>query len=174
MLRPVQQPYPPVWIAASGDAAVVRAARVGDAWLINPHAGLDTLTRQMELYRRALSAAHRPLPAELPIFKELSIAETRETALARPSLEKKYLSYAQWGLDKPMPSNENLNRAVDELARDRFIIGDPDECCAEIERYHRLLGVNHFILRLQWPGFAHSDTLHAIEMVGKYVIPAFR
>jgi alkanesulfonate monooxygenase SsuD/methylene tetrahydromethanopterin reductase-like flavin-dependent oxidoreductase (luciferase family) len=165
-----------VWIAASGDAAVVRAAKVGDAWLINPHAGVDTLTRQMELYRQTLSAANRPFPVDLPIFKELSIAETKDRALAvaRPSLEKKYLSYAQWGLDKPMPSNENLNRAVDELARDRFIIGDPDECCAEIERYHRLLGVNHFILRLQWPGFAHSDTVRAIEMVGKYVIPAFR
>jgi alkanesulfonate monooxygenase SsuD/methylene tetrahydromethanopterin reductase-like flavin-dependent oxidoreductase (luciferase family) len=176
MLRPVQRPHPPVWIAASGDAAVVRAAKVGDAWLINPHAGLDTLTRQMELYRRTLSANGRPFPGELPIFKELSIAQTRDKALevARPSLEKKYLSYAQWGLDKPMPSNENLNRAVDELARDRFIIGNPDECCAEIERYHRLLGVNHFILRLQWPGFAHSDTVRAIEMVGKYVIPAFR
>ncbi|HXJ77428.1 MAG TPA: LLM class flavin-dependent oxidoreductase [Candidatus Methylomirabilis sp.] len=176
MLRPVQQPHPPVWIGASGDAAVVRAARVGDAWLINPHAGLDTLTRQMELYRGTLSAANRPFPVELPIFKELSIAPTRDKALAvaRPSLEKKYLSYAQWGLDKPMPSNENLNRAVDELARDRFIIGAPDECCAEIERYHRVLGVNHFILRLQWPGFAHSDTLRAIEMVGKYVIPALR
>jgi alkanesulfonate monooxygenase SsuD/methylene tetrahydromethanopterin reductase-like flavin-dependent oxidoreductase (luciferase family) len=73
-----------------------------------------------------------------------------------------------------MPSNENLNRAVDDLARDRFIIGTPDDCCAEIERYHRLLGVNHFILRLQWPGFPHADTLRAIEMVGKYVIPAFR
>jgi hypothetical protein len=34
--------------------------------------------------------------------------------------------------------------------------------------------VNHFILRLQWPGFAHADTLRAIDMVGTYVIPAFR
>jgi len=176
MLRPVQKPHPPVWIAASGDAAVVRAAQMGDAWLINPHAGLDTLERQMQLYRDTLTAAGRPFPSELPIFKELSIGETREKALAvaRPSLGQKYLSYAQWGLDKPMPSNENLNRAIDDLARDRFIIGTPDDCCAEIERYHRLLGVNHFILRLQWPGFPHADTLRAIEMVGKYVIPAFR
>lgn len=176
MLRPVQKPHPPIWIAASGDAAVARAARMGEAWLINPHAGLETLARQMQLYRETLAAAGRPFPADVPIFKELSIGETREEALsvARSSLEKKYLSYARWGLDKPMPAGENLNRAVDELARDRFIIGTPAECCREIERYHQVLGVNHFILRIQWPGFEQRDGLRAIRLLGREVIPAFR
>ena len=42
-IRPVQKPRPPIWMAANGDAAVKRAARMSDAWLINPHAGLTTL-----------------------------------------------------------------------------------------------------------------------------------
>lgn len=29
MLRPVQQPHPPVWVAANSDAAIARAARLG-------------------------------------------------------------------------------------------------------------------------------------------------
>jgi alkanesulfonate monooxygenase SsuD/methylene tetrahydromethanopterin reductase-like flavin-dependent oxidoreductase (luciferase family) len=33
-LKPVQRPHPPIWIAASGDAAFDRAARHGDACLI--------------------------------------------------------------------------------------------------------------------------------------------
>ena len=45
VLKPVQRPHPPVWIAASGDPAVERAARHGDAWLINPHATMPTLER---------------------------------------------------------------------------------------------------------------------------------
>jgi alkanesulfonate monooxygenase SsuD/methylene tetrahydromethanopterin reductase-like flavin-dependent oxidoreductase (luciferase family) len=46
-LRPIQQPHPPIWIAANNDRAVERAAELGDAWVINPHATLHTIGRQM-------------------------------------------------------------------------------------------------------------------------------
>jgi len=52
-LRPVQQPHPPIWVAANNDQAVERAAEIGDAWIINPHATLQTIARQMGLYRAA-------------------------------------------------------------------------------------------------------------------------
>ena len=42
----------------------------------------------------------------------------------------------------------------EEFARDKFIIGDKVSVKEEIARYHELLGVNHFIMRCQWPGFA--------------------
>src|SRR5512144_2312791 len=45
--KPVQKPHPPVWFAANNDAAVERAARMADAWVINPHATLPVLQRQM-------------------------------------------------------------------------------------------------------------------------------
>ena len=54
MLKPVQQPRPPIWFAANNDRAVERAARMADAWVINPHAKLAVLERQMGVYRRAL------------------------------------------------------------------------------------------------------------------------
>src|SRR5581483_6405996 len=80
-LKPVQKPYPPIWIAASGDPAYERAARYGDGVLINPHASLRTVERQMALYRKTLAEVGKPFPAEAPIFKECSIAKTREQAL---------------------------------------------------------------------------------------------
>ena len=69
-LKPVQRPHPPIWIAASGDAAFDRAARYGDGCLINPHASLPTVERQMGLYRKALGEVGKPFPPEAPIFKE--------------------------------------------------------------------------------------------------------
>src|SRR6266850_7494936 len=48
--RPVQKPHPPIWFAADNDAAVRRAARLGDAWFVNPHATMASITRQMGLY----------------------------------------------------------------------------------------------------------------------------
>lgn len=174
-LKPVQRPHPPIWIAGSNDPAVKRAGGYGFPWLINPHAGLSTLERQMQLYHESLAAAGHPLPADLPIFKELCIARTHEAAVAaaRPFLQGKYDSYARWGLDKPMPKDESLAVPFEELARDRFIMGDPDECAEEIARYNAVLGVNHFLLRLQWPGMPQARILEQIELIGAHVIPRF-
>lgn len=149
-LKPVQRPHPPVWIAASGDPAVERAARHGDAWLINPHASLPTLERQMALYRRALDEAGKPFPAEAPILKECRIAATRQAALgeAQPYLEPKYRAYADWGLDKPMPREESLAVPFEDLARDRFIVGAAGDVREDIQRHAERLGVNHFIFRV--------------------------
>jgi alkanesulfonate monooxygenase SsuD/methylene tetrahydromethanopterin reductase-like flavin-dependent oxidoreductase (luciferase family) len=35
-MPPLQRPRPPIWLAANTDAGVRRAARLGDAWLMNP------------------------------------------------------------------------------------------------------------------------------------------
>ena len=43
------------------DAAVERAARMGDCWYIGPAVEIGALQRQMDLYKRALDAAGTPL-----------------------------------------------------------------------------------------------------------------
>jgi probable F420-dependent oxidoreductase len=175
-LQPVQRPHPPIWIAASGDPAVERAAMHGDAWLINPHASLPTLERQMKLYRQALQAAGRPFPADAPLLKEFHIAGTRRAALdeSRPYLEPKYRAYADWGLDKPMPKDESLSVPFEDLARDRFILGSAEECRVDIERHTRALGVNHFIFRVQWPGMSQEAALDQIAGLGREIVQKMR
>src|SRR5215470_7233136 len=76
-LRPVQRPGPPIWVAADNDRAVERAAEIGDTWIINPHATLATIQRQMGLYRAALARLRKPFPAELPLMREICVADTR-------------------------------------------------------------------------------------------------
>ena len=104
-ILPVQQPRPPLWIAANNDAAVRRAARLGDAWMINPHSTVETVRRQLVLYRDELAKADKPLPGELPSIKEVFCAKDRATALelAGPYLFGKYQDYAKWGQDDAMP-----------------------------------------------------------------------
>ena len=53
-------------------------------------------------------------------------------------------------------------------------MGTPEECSGEIERYRDLLGVNHLLLRLQWPGMPQPDVLREIELIGEKVIPVWR
>ena len=175
MLKPVQRPRPPIWFAANNDRAVERAAKMADAWVINPHAKLAVLERQMTVYRQALVAAGRPFPAELPIIKELYIAPDRKTALAecRPFLEAKYKAYASWGQDKALPEGDSFDLDFEDLIADRFIIGDPDDAVREIRRYEQALGANCFIFRVQWPGMEQAKVLRTIKLLAERVMPAF-
>jgi len=174
-IRPVQKPFPPIWIAANADPAVLRTARLGYSWFITPHAPLPTIERQWDRYKQALAEANKPMPAARPIALEVHVAPTHEeaVALAQPYLEAKYAAYAEWGQDKVLPGHESFRVAFDELARDRFILGTPDEVIAEIERRIERLESNYLIFRMGWPGMESPKVMRVIEMMGQKVLPHF-
>jgi len=174
-IRPVQKPHPPIWIAANADPAVLRTARLGYSWFINPHAALPTIARQWQRYRQALAEAGHALPAARPICLELHVAPSHEQAVAtaRPFLEAKYAAYAEWGQDKVLRGGESFRIAFDDLARDRFILGAPDEVIAQIEDRVRRLGSNYFIFRMGWPGMEAAKILQVIDLMGRQVLPYF-
>lgn len=175
--KPLQQPHPPIWVGANADSAVERAARLGDCWYINPHQQAATIARQLELYKRALDAAQKPFPAELPMRREVFVAPTRADALrlCAPYLGAKYAAYASWGQDKAMAAGDNnLDQAFDELAGDRFIIGSPDEVAGQILDLNRTLGVNHLVMSMEWAGMPASLTADTMELFATEVIPRVR
>jgi alkanesulfonate monooxygenase SsuD/methylene tetrahydromethanopterin reductase-like flavin-dependent oxidoreductase (luciferase family) len=175
-LRPVQRPHPPIWFAATTDRGVERAAGWGDTWFVGPHATLPTVVRQMALYRNALARTGRPAPRDLPILREIFCAPDRETALrvAGPVLASKYGAYARWGQDGALPAEESFQRPFDELARDRFILGSPEECLAQLRAYVDKAGVNYFLLRTHWSGLPLSASLQSMRLLGDEVLPALR
>lgn len=173
-IRTVQQPHIPIWIAANADPAVQRAARWGLPWNINPHARFATIEHQVQLYRdTAREAGHEPVG--LPLHRELFCAPTPEQALetATPYLARKYAAYDQWGQDKALPGEEDFAVPFAELAADRFIIGDPDDCAGEIARYQPL-GIDHLHMRMNWPGMPLEPALEGLRLFGREVIPRFR
>lgn len=168
-VKPVRAGGPPIWIAGVVDAAVKRAARLGDAWLITNFAHLRELVPQMKLYRETLEAVGKPFPTDVPITRECYIGPTREKALeeCREALEYKYRAYSSWGLDKQSEGAESFDQPFEEFVKDRFIIGDKAFVAEEVRRYNELLGVNHFIMRVQWPGLEHGKVLRTIEGLGE-------
>jgi len=175
-IRPVQQPHPPIWIAANNDRAVRRAARLSDAWIINPHATIETIRRQLVLYRKELEAHGKPMPREMPIVKEIFCAKDRATALemAGSSLLGKYRDYARWGQDDAMPSDESFDKDLDELTWGRFILGSPEDCYEELKPYWEELGISHFIFRTHWAGMPVSTALHSMRLFSDELLPELR
>ena len=175
-MPPLQRPRPPIWLAANADGGVRRAARLGDAWLMNPHTTLPTLQRQLTLFREARKALGKPPAAEIPLIKECYVAPDAATAVAeaRPLLGPKYEAYRQWEQDKALPTGESFAPDFEALARDRFLLGDPARVTEEIVRYRDTLGVTTIIVRVQWPGMAQARVLRTIRLLGEQVFPRLR
>jgi alkanesulfonate monooxygenase SsuD/methylene tetrahydromethanopterin reductase-like flavin-dependent oxidoreductase (luciferase family) len=172
--RPIQRPRPPRWVGATVDAAVERAARIGDAWLMTSLPTMTDLRSQVECYRRALVAAGRPFPAEFPRMLEVHVARNGARARSAPHLMSKYAAYAEWGQRELMPAGSGLDEPFDELCRDRFVIGDPDEVVAGLVRQHVELGLTHVAMRVQWPGMPQHEALDCIDLLGREVLPRVR
>jgi alkanesulfonate monooxygenase SsuD/methylene tetrahydromethanopterin reductase-like flavin-dependent oxidoreductase (luciferase family) len=169
------EPTPPIWIAANSDRAVRRAARLGDAWFVNPHTRLDELERQMRLYNETRADCGLPLSVATPVLKEVCVAETDEAAAeaARPFLESKYAAYVDWGQSEVLPRGDTLRREFDELtAGGRFVLGSPETCVQILADHVDRLGADHFVCRVQWPGMPQRAVSSSMRLLAKEVLPA--
>lgn len=172
-LRPTRAGGLPIWVAASTEPAIRRAAQLGDAWLITFYPSITLLKDQLRMYRESLAEAGKSEPVDMPILKECYVSTSHKAALdeCRGPLQVKYNAYASWGQDKFLPENERFDQPFEEFVKDRFIIGDASFVRDEIQRYYETLGVNHFILRVHWPGLEQSKVLRTIDLIGQQVMP---
>ena len=172
--KPLQKPRPPIWIAANTDAAVARAAQIGDGWMIGPHSAIDELQRQVELCRNTWRAAGKNGAPEIPIIRETFVAKTRAEAVAkaRPCLEQLYRAiYVKWKQNEAMSDPNELTWAFDKLAKGRFILGSPEECVEQLQEYRERLGVSYFLPRFDWtPGLPQEEILASMRLFGEKVI----
>jgi len=174
----LQQPLPPIWVGANADKAIKRAARVADAWFVNPHNRLDTIERQMGVYKQALEDNGKlDLPEDFPMMREVFVAKSRDEAmrLAEPYLKAKYDAYHEWGQAKAMPKGDNdLGMMYEDLVKDRFLFGSPEEISEQIIDIITRFGVNHFVFGVQYPGMPQSMVLDEMQLLAEEVFPAVR
>ena len=174
---PVQRPHPPIWIGASADAAIRRAAAMGSCWYVGPNDRLDAIEEQLETYKRALDDAGRPFPDEFAFRREVFVARTREEAfrLAREPILTKYKAYFSWGLGRSRPgATDELGQDFEDLVRDRFLIGSAEEVVEQMLAFQRRLGVNHIVMSLHWPGLDIAHSMEAMRLLAEKVMPLVR
>ena len=115
-----------------------------------------------DLSRGADRNIGRP-PLEFPIARECYVGSSHDGVRRMPAaLVYKYEAYRTWGMTSPLDGV-----SFDDFARDRFIIGDKESVKDEILRYKELLGVDHFIMRCQWPGLEQEKALGAMRRLGE-------
>jgi len=175
--KPVQKPYPPIWIGGSADAVIRRAARIGTCWYIGPNDRLDAVADQVETYKRALDEYDRPFPDEFPFRREVFVAPTREEAYAaaKEPLMTKYKAYHAWGLGRSRPGEpDELGQPFEELMKDRFFIGSPDDVAEQMIKFHKRVGMNNVVMSMHWPGLDVARSIESMQIVAEEVFPRVR
>jgi alkanesulfonate monooxygenase SsuD/methylene tetrahydromethanopterin reductase-like flavin-dependent oxidoreductase (luciferase family) len=81
--KPLQQPHPPVWVAASSEPAIEWAAAEGHTIMMDPHSAHVEIARKRELFRTRLEAnGHSFEGREIPMARLLAVAPSAEKAKA--------------------------------------------------------------------------------------------
>ena len=91
-IRPKQKNGPQIWVAGEVQAAIRRAALIGDAWLPLPVPNKETLANDLAFYNKERSMAGLPKAIEQPLMREVYIGKNKETAFqeCQTSLKYKY------------------------------------------------------------------------------------
>lgn len=176
VLRPVQRPHPPLWLAGHTDGALRRAARMGLPWLAAAaHVDRDYLARQVDFYRAACAALGRPA-AEVNVIQEIYVGHSDEAAVddVRAALAAKYEAYRAWGQDQVLPNSQTFDKDFDQLRQGRFILGSVRSCTERLAELVESVGPANVLLRPQWPGMPQELVMSSLRLLTDRVIPGMR
>ena len=137
---PVQQPHPPIWVAAFGPRALAQAGRLGAPYLASP---MEPLARLRDNYARHVEAceqAGQPVPAEVPVMRSCFVSEDgRLVARVREGLEAQARRMAA-------ESEGRMARRFSTAVDDWALVGDPAAVRDRIDRYREELGMTHLVV----------------------------
>lgn len=170
--RPVQQPRPPIWFGAWADAAIRRAARLGDAWFVGPSANLDEIAPCARMYRRACKDNGRG-EGEVALFRYVFVARSKNEAISAAGeafIQAFERMYFRW--PHPVVKRPQGQLTIERLADARIILGDPKTCVDEINRFRSELNVRHLVCRFSVPGISREACDASLDLFTREVMPA--
>lgn len=189
--RPVQQPYPPFFVAsASNPESCAAAGAAGHHLQVVPSiVSQETLTEMIEGYRTAWAASgRRPEDGRIQIKYTCYLAEDRATALAwGEKFENNYIeqmsgAIASWasttsGAYQGYEKLIEKVRAYDfekSLAENKVLAGTPDDVAGQIGWIAENFGSDLSVSVQLNPGYLeHEHAVRALDLFTSGVVPRF-
>ena len=156
--RPVQDPHPPIWIAAFGPRALEQAGRLGLPYFASPIESMAALAGNFARFREAWAAAGTAVPAETPIMRTTFISRDRgRLRAARERLAEQAASLAR----SPVGA---IRRGAGIRPDDWALVGEPEAVRDRIEDYRERFAMTHLVAsRTRLPGLEPGDFERSLE-----------
>ena len=167
---PLQQSGPPIWVGAKVEAAIRRAAALGDGWFPSANDDLATLRSKIAIYREALRAGGKA-DGEIILMRDGFVAESLQEArrIAEQPMLGLFNEYHAWKAASP---DSDRYDASFEGAIPKLLLGSPQQVVDQIGPYAEA-GVTTILLRCTYPGLPQVEAMRCIERFGRDVIPLF-
>jgi alkanesulfonate monooxygenase SsuD/methylene tetrahydromethanopterin reductase-like flavin-dependent oxidoreductase (luciferase family) len=150
---PVQQPHPPLWVAAFGPLALKQVGGLGLPYLSSPIEPLDALVGNYALHREAAEEAGHTLERTVPVMRTVFISD-----------DSKLVSNMKETLASALPPRlQRHNVATHEWA----IIGDRHYARDRITEYVEKLSITHLIGGGRLPAVDNASLLQSHEWLAE-------
>lgn len=186
--KPLQDPHPPMWIAAGNPGTFEKAARLGLGVLCFTTGSPDSLAPLVEIYKREIEHAEpvgEYVNDNVMVTSQMLCLEdgqkAREIACDMTSGYQNSLVFhyldtfptppgiPRWPALIPEPSREELDaRIADGLV----CMGTPEEVVKAVQRYADI-GADQLVFGMLSTTMPVEIAIEAVETFGKYVIPEF-
>jgi len=144
---PLQQPSPPLWVAAFGPLALQQVAALGLPYLASPVESLAVLEQNYRQFHRDVASAGLPPVQVTPVMRTVFVTE--DTALA---------GRVRTTLARSEPARRrHASVPVEEWA----IVGDPQYVRTALAGYIQRLSLSHLIVRAGIPGISAQQQVRS-------------
>lgn len=179
--QPVQRPHPPLYVAASSVDSHFAAGKKGLGVMTFPnYQGFEALQRSVESYRQGIQESE-PVGAyvndsvgvlSMPSLCLEDGALAREKVYPYMRMFTKALRVDEYAYRNEIESLANSTDEMKFMTEESAgcVIGDPDDCIRQIEKY-REIGITEVTLGID--GVPHDTVVESLRTFGKYVIPHF-
>ena len=180
----LQQPHPPLFMAAGTDRSMAYAARHGFGLMLSTLPSIETLAWQVSFYRAHVPEAPAPLdqnPAcgHVDVARWVYVAETdaaakRDTEAGIVRHLSHFMSAATSGYLGNVSEKHRLDTLhYDTLAATTLVHGSPETVIARLRALRDQTGLTSLLLHYP-PSYGHEKTMQSLRLFAERVMPAFR
>lgn len=152
---PLQDPHPPVWVAAFGPLAIKQAGSLGLPYLASPVESMDKLMRNYESHRHYADKEGHGCIDTVPVMRTVFISDDRRK-----------VSSVKRSLDE---GTAHAMREEGTVVDDWTIVGDATFAQERIAEYRERLGMTLLIARGRIPGVSNEEQIRSHESLARIV-----
>ncbi len=164
-LRPLQQPHPPLVVAAFGPKGLKQAAVRSLPYLASPLETLPVLTENYAVWKEHLAG---PLPENslrAPVMRTVFVSEDRALC------EKVAEALENDALRPKAKAPAALARAASGGMDERTVVGGVEEVAESLAVYRDALDMDLLVVRAHPPGATEAECERSVELLTQKVAP---